>query len=201
MRGLLPCLLVLAFGCASSSATAHSGGLDASGCHTNRKTGDYHCHSGAGSGSGGPSVPKPTVPDRIEISGVPSVVDGDTLDIRGTRIRLHGIDAPESAQTCRDSSGAEYRCGQQTALRLSDFINRRPVSCQHRDTDRYGRIVAVCKVGGADLNEWLVREGLAIAYRQYSSDYVAAEQEAKANKRGIWDGTFEQPAEFRRRKR
>jgi endonuclease YncB( thermonuclease family) len=200
MRWWLPGLVVVMLGWPSSPVKAHSGGLDAQGCHTNRKTGDYHCHSGSGSGAGGSAVPKPTVPERMEISGTASVIDGDTLDIRGSRIRLHGVDAPESAQSCKNASGVEFRCGQQSALKLSDFINRRPVVCERRDTDRYGRTVAVCKVGGVDMNEWLVREGLAIAYRQFSTDYVAAEQDAKANKRGIWAGTFEMPADFRRRK-
>lgn len=200
MRWLFPSLLMVALVWVTLPVIAHPGGLDAHGCHNNRKTGDYHCHSGSGSGTGGSAVPKPAVPERMEFSGAASVIDGDTLDIRGNRIRLHGVDAPESTQTCRNASGAEYRCGQQAALKLADFINRRPVICQSRDTDRYGRTVAVCKVGGLDMNEWLVREGLAIAYRQYSSDYVAAEQDAKANKRGIWAGAFEVPADFRRKK-
>lgn len=199
MRSLLAALTFVTAVWIASPVSAHSGGLDAQGCHTNRKTGDYHCHSGSGSGSGASTAPKPTVPGRMEFSGTASVIDGDTLDIRGNRIRLYGVDAPESAQSCRNASGAEYRCGQQVALKLSDFINRRPVVCQSRGTDRYGRTVAVCKVGGVDLNEWLVREGLAIAYRQYSTDYVAAEQDAKTKKRGIWAGTFEMPADFRRK--
>ncbi len=198
MRGLLPVFAATVMVWLSAPAVAHPGGLDANGCHTNRKTGDHHCHSGSGSSSA--PIPKPTLPEYVEISGTASVIDGDTLDVRGNRVRLHGVDAPESAQTCKTAAGAEYRCGQQAALKLSDYINRRTVTCQRRDTDRYGRIVGVCKVGGIDINEWLVREGLAVAYRQYSQDYVAAEQDAKANKRSIWAGSFETPADFRRKK-
>lgn len=199
MRSLVSLVVAILLGGASGSVAAHPGSLDSGGCHNDRKSGGYHCHSG--STSGGSSAPKPTLPGRAEISGTASVIDGDTLDIHRTRVRLHGVDAPESAQTCKDGTGKDYRCGQQAALKLSDFINRRPVTCSSRDTDRYGRTVGVCKVGAVDLNEWLVREGWAVAYRQYSMEYVAAEQEAKAAKRGIWVGAFEMPSEFRKKKR
>lgn len=131
------------------------------------------------------------------ITGVASVIDGDTIEIHGQRIRLHGVDAPESNQTC-DFNGARQRCGQQAALALSDRIGRRTVSCEQRDRDRYGRLVAVCRVGGEDLSEWLVREGWALAYRKYSSDYVTDEREAENGKRGIWASTFVVPWEWRR---
>ncbi len=115
----------------------------------------------------------------------------DRRRIHGTRIRLHGIDAPESRQTCRQG-------GQQAALALADKIARRPVSCSPKDTDRYGRVVAVCRAGDEDLNAWLVSEGHAVAYRQYSRDYVALEDQARAAKRGIWAGEFMVPAEWRK---
>jgi len=98
-----------------------------------------------------------------ELNGVASVIDGDTVEIRGTRIRLHGIDAPESRQLCTRPSGQSWRCGQQAALALSDRIGRRSVSCVARDTDRYGRIIAVCSQDGIDLNAWMVAEGWAVA--------------------------------------
>lgn len=135
------------------------------------------------------------------ITGRASVTDGDTLVIRDTRIRLHGIDAPESAQTCQDAAGKSYRCGQQAALALAERIGEGNVACEPRDTDHYGRTVAVCRKGGEDLNAWMVRQGHAIAYRRYAEDYVAAEGEAKAAKRGIWAGVFEMPSDWRRAKR
>lgn len=132
------------------------------------------------------------------ITGVASVTDGDTLEIRGTRIRLHGIDAPESSQRCTRPSGQEWRCGQQAALALSDRIGRRSVSCEERDIDRYGRTIAVCSQGGVDLNSWMVQEGWAVAYRQYSRDYVGEETEAWRAGRNIWSGTLVMPWDWRR---
>lgn len=133
-----------------------------------------------------------------ELNGVASVIDGDTVEIRGTRIRLHGIDAPESRQLCTRPSGQSWRCGQQAALALSDRIGRRSVSCVARDTDRYGRIIAVCSQDGIDLNAWMVAEGWAVAYRRYSLDYASAETEAQSTGRNIWSGTFVMPWDWRR---
>jgi endonuclease YncB( thermonuclease family) len=132
------------------------------------------------------------------ITGVASVTDGDSLEIRGIRIRLHGIDAPESRQLCTRPSGETWRCGQQAALALSDRIGRRSVSCESLDTDRYGRTIAVCLQDGVDLNAWMVREGWAAAYRQYSRDYVLAEADARRAGRNIWSGTFVMPWDWRR---
>jgi endonuclease YncB( thermonuclease family) len=133
-----------------------------------------------------------------ELNGVASVIDGDTVEIRGTRIRSHGINAPESRQLCTRPSGQSWRCGQQAALALSDRIGRRCVICVARDTDRYGRTIAVCSQDGIDLNAWMVAEGWAVAYRQYSRDYVSADTEARSAGRNIWSGTFVMPWDWRR---
>ena len=142
----------------------------------------------------------PTALAAQEIVGAATIIDGDTLEIRGQRIRLHGVDAPESSQTC-DRHGKPYRCGQQAALALADLIGRQTVRCEPRDQDRYGRIVGVCRVGDTDVNAWLVRNGHAVAYRQYSQDYVAPEAQARAEQAGIWAGTFQMPWDHRRDKR
>ena len=135
------------------------------------------------------------------IVGRASVIDGDTLEVHGTRIRLHGIDAPEGAQLCQDSSGKDYRCGQLAAQALAERVGSASVSCEPRDTDQYGRTVAVCRLGNEDLNGWLVSQGQAMAYQRYSDAYVQQELTAKALKRGIWAGTFQEPQEWRRAKR
>jgi endonuclease YncB( thermonuclease family) len=96
---------------------------------------------------------------HAEMVGVASVIDADTIEIQGQRIRLHGIDAPEGGQTCLDAAGRNWRCGQRAALALQDLIGRRTVTCDERDVDRYGRIVGRCLVGDLAINEWLVAQG------------------------------------------
>lgn len=140
---------------------------------------------------------KPALADT-PIAGRASVIDGDTIDVHGQRIRLHGIDAPESAQTCSNERGSAYRCGQRAALVLTSKVGDSPLTCEPRDMDRYQRIIAVCRIGSEDLNAWLVSVGWATAYRRYSTDYVAAEEAARAAKRGLWAGTFTAPEEWRR---
>jgi endonuclease YncB( thermonuclease family) len=129
-------------------------------------------------------------------SGRASVVDGDTIEIHGERVRLYGIDAPESAQRCLSGS-LPYRCGLRAALALSDMTSRRHIDCECRGRDRYRRHLAVCRVSGLDLAAWLVREGYAVAMRRYSMRYVL-EEEAAARK-GLWSGSFEMPWDWRSR--
>jgi len=138
---------------------------------------------------------------HAEIVGRASVIDGDTIEIRGLRIRLHGVDAPEKGQPCYDGAGQPYRCGTVSARALDEFIGESPVTCRERTTDRYGRTVADCSVRGQDIEEWLVRNGHALAYRRYSSDYIGAEQEAKNNRRGVWAGSHTPPWEWRKQQR
>ncbi len=103
----------------------------------------------------------------VTLSGTARVIDGDTLELKGARVRLHGIDAPESTQTCI-ADGRRWRCGQRAASALAQRISGQSVACKERDRDRYGRIVAVCRAGGKDLNAQMVSQGWALAYRQYS---------------------------------
>jgi endonuclease YncB( thermonuclease family) len=130
-------------------------------------------------------------PAHADIVRVASVIDGDTLEIHGQRIRLDGIDAPESSQTCRNETGQKWRCDQRAALAPQDLIGERAINCDERDVDRYGRIIGRCLVGGLDTNEWLVTQGLALAYRRYSHDYVATEDQAREAGVGMWAATLE----------
>lgn len=141
----------------------------------------------------------PTMPALADsLVGRASVIDADTVEVHGKRIRLHAIDAPETSQLCRDGSGGDYRCGQLASLALADFIGARPISCGQTDIDRYQRIIAICSVNGIDMNAWLVEQGHALAYRQYGRDYVAQEDRAREAGRGIWAGEFVPPWEWRR---
>lgn len=132
------------------------------------------------------------------ITGPARVIDGDTLDIAGQRIRLHGIDAPESKQWCRYGM-AEIECGKEATKAMRRLIAGKPISCHERDIDRYERIIAVClNAGGQDVGADLVRQGWALAYRDFSLDYVDEESEAKAGKAGLWATEFVEPWEWRR---
>jgi endonuclease YncB( thermonuclease family) len=148
-----------------------------------------------------PKVNTPNPPVTQTITGQASVIDGDPIEIHGTRIRLFGIDAPESSQTCTTGEGKEYRCGQHAALALAAKIKAQTVECQPKTNDRHGRDVAKCLVGGEDLSAWMVAQGWALAYRYFSTDYVREEERASRLKLGMWQGKFEAPWDWRRNHR
>lgn len=137
------------------------------------------------------------------IIGRASVVDGDTIEIQGERIRLNAVDAPESGQSCLDRKGRTYRCGQQAALALDELLaSARPTRCEPHVKDRYGRWVATCFAGGQDVGGWLVGQGWAIEYDQYSDGrYAADEARAQQAAAGIWQGKFVPPWDWRRGER
>ena len=141
-----------------------------------------------------------TTPALADVADVASVIDGDTIEVHGQRVRLHGIDAPESQQLCRQD-GKPWQCGKDAANALADKIARRPVTCEDSGRDRYKRIIARCTVAGEDLGALMVSEGVALVYRRYSLDYVDEEADARAARRGIWAGEFVKPWEWRRGKR
>ena len=135
------------------------------------------------------------------VAGLASVVDGDTIEVRGLRIRLEAIDAIESSQTCTLPDGRTWRCAKDAAFALSNKIGQSPVSCRVSNIDRYRRAVATCYSGKSDLNGWMVRNGWAVAYRQYGNQYVRHEAKARAEKLGIWVSQFVMPWDWRRSKR
>jgi len=135
------------------------------------------------------------------LSGMATVIDGDTISIAGTHIRLQGIDAPEWQQTCTDANGASWPCGRTAARELSGLLRGMSLMCKTTDFDQYDRVLAVCSLpDGSNVNAWLVRQGWAVAFGR-SRLYASAEAEAKAAKRGVWQGAFTRPSEWRERER
>lgn len=141
-----------------------------------------------------------TVQTADRISGPARAVDGDTLDIGGTRVRLEGIDAPEYAQTCPRSWIGTWPCGKAAQRELGKLAGQAPVECERRGTDKYGRALGICYAGGHDINAAMVRSGLAWAFVKYSTTYVAEEAEARQQRLGVWQADAE-PAWLYREKR
>lgn len=130
------------------------------------------------------------LPDDPE--GLARVIDGDSLMISGTAVRLVGVDAPEGQQTCR-LDGRSWACGEAASRALRDKIAGRPVTCDSTGIDQYDRVLARCRVGGEDLNAWLVRNGWAVAFGAYSRE----QRKASSEKLGLWAGEFQRPQDWR----
>ncbi len=129
------------------------------------------------------------------------VTDGDSLKRGEQRIRLFGIDAPELDQTCIDGTGRSYACGEEAKRQLKRLIGNDEISCDVVETDKYRRDVARCRTGGIELNREMVRLGWAVAYARHSIDYLVAEATARSAGRGMWQGRFQRPEDFRSEQR
>ena len=130
------------------------------------------------------------------IEGPAEVIDGDSLRVAGTEVRLFGVDAPEFSQPCY-SNGAEVSCGTMAKDVLAGLIGNAFLTCQPRDTDTFGRIVATCRTSGVDLGEALVEAGWATAFQRYGDQYLAAQMRARAARAGIWKWDFQMPEDYR----
>jgi endonuclease YncB( thermonuclease family) len=132
-----------------------------------------------------------------DTTGKARVVDGDTIWIGETKIRLHGIDAPELKQTCQTSKVKDQMCGQMAKQALQRLVKDQTVICKGDERGKYKRLIAVCTVGPFNINEQMVVDGWALAYRKYSKDYVRAETFAKSRREGMWRSKFVKPWEWR----
>jgi endonuclease YncB( thermonuclease family) len=133
-------------------------------------------------------------PPGEPLAGRATAVDGDTLRIGSSRIRLTGLDAVELDQRCIDAKGGDWKCGYSARDFLADAVKSRDVTCSRQGRDRYGRVLAKCAAGPGDLGEAIVKAGWAVA----DLEYGLALMEARTNRRGIWSGKFDDPADWRR---
>lgn len=127
------------------------------------------------------------------LAGRAAVIDGDTVEISGIRVRLEGIDAPELRQSCPGVNNSDWPAGRQAASALGAMVTGRRVICKSHGADKYGRMLGVCWAGPREVNRTMVQQGLAWAFVRYSKAYVANEAEARAAKRGVWQASC-QPA-------
>ena len=144
-----------------------------------------------------------------EIIGIPKIVDGDTVYINNYKIRLEGIDAPEMKQKCKKEKlkissiigytfYVNYHCGEHSKQSLEAKVKGSNIKCISFTKDRYKRYLARCFKGKINLNQWMVRNGHAVAYRRYSKEYIPDEDFAKENKLGLWQGKFLNPEKWRK---
>lgn len=139
--------------------------------------------------------------DRETYSGKAFIIDGDTLKINDTKIRLVGVDAPEISQKCKTHGHIE-NCGEIVKLRLVQVTSNEDTICYSHGKDFYGRVLAECYINDININKWLLREGLAVYY--YNKDfknYKILETLAKQEKIGLWDSEFQNPKDYRKQKK
>lgn len=139
--------------------------------------------------------------DRETYTGRAFIIDGDTLKINGTKIRLVGVDAPEISQKCKTHGHVE-NCGEIVKLRLVQATSNEITTCYSHGKDYFGRVLAECYVNDININKWLLREGLAVYY--YNKDfksYKILETMAKEEKNGLWGGEFQKPKEYRKQQK
>ena len=143
-----------------------------------------------------PAIAQNSTGNIVSSSARPvKVVDGDSLEIGTTRIRLMGIDAPEYDQSCKDANGRLYPCGRQSADFLAKLVQGKTVTCHIHHKDKYKRDLCTCYVDGLDINAEMIRTGHAIVYLESSYDNL--QKEAQKQKAGIWNGLFMHPRLFR----
>ncbi len=130
-------------------------------------------------------------------TGIATIIDGDTIDIGKLRIRLHGIDAPETGQKCKKPNGGSWACGKDAIKAIVKLADGKSVHCVGDTWDTFGRFVAVCTVGNIEINKELVRLGLAWNFDKYSMDYKSLENRVREAKSGVFRAPTMTPWEYR----
>ncbi|NQU57524.1 MAG: thermonuclease family protein [Rhodospirillales bacterium] len=133
-----------------------------------------------------------------EITGAAHAINGDTMEVGGLTLRLYGIDAPELAQTCTSKKGKLQHCGDLARQMLDTLTKNIKVKCKEAGSDADGTTVATCFAGPFDINEQMIAAGWAFALMDEVPAYARAENFAKARLEGIWRGTFDMPAQWRK---
>jgi endonuclease YncB( thermonuclease family) len=134
-----------------------------------------------------------------DLTGVAKVIDGNTLAIGGTKIRLERINAPETDQVCLNAKAIRWNCGIEARDQLAAHIAGREIKCTSNGVDATRRTLATCYLADEDLNGWMVQQGWAFPLVRQSFVYVNAEKDARAEKRGLWQGAFIAPSDWRHR--
>ncbi len=132
-----------------------------------------------------------------DLTGAPTVIDGDTLEVQGQRLDLYGVDAPEIDRTCA-ADGKTYPCGIVARAALMDLTAGASVECTIKRGDETGRVIATCLAGGYDLAAGMAHTGWGVAKRNLSERNVPVENRARKAGRGLWRGTFTPPWEWRK---
>lgn len=135
-------------------------------------------------------------PEPLEMSGRARIIDADSISVQGTEIRLKGVDAPESLQTCA-RAGKDWPCGREAARALGNRLRGQIVTCKGSERDVHDRLLAVCRVRSMEINRWLVEQGWAVSF----GGYAEAERRARDAKRGLWSGQFVRPSDWREENR
>lgn len=161
--------------------------------------------TGGAAAEGGAAVHLATAQPSREtaaIRGRARVLDADTIEVAGQRLRLYGIDAPETDQMCRDGQGRPWACGRWATAEARAVLRGARLSCSAIRQDRFGRTIARCDLpSGADLGGVLVERGVALAFRTLSPRYLEHEARARAAGLGVWAGEVQPPWEWRRARR
>jgi endonuclease YncB( thermonuclease family) len=128
-----------------------------------------------------------------DIVGAPTIVDGETLEVGGTRFRLWGIDAPDPRQRCV-IRGRDYNCGRISTTALMDLVAGVKVRCRPVAKSPG---VARCYAGGYELSEGMVHTGWALSMPRNHARFAPIEKKVAAARHGLWQGEFVMPWDWR----
>ena len=146
---------------------------------------------------------------HADVSGPVCVIDGNLLMVNGkrwygkcidgTEVRLFGTIAPDLAQLCDAPGGRKWQCGRAAAAMLLETLKSEIVTCEGSSTDAAGRLMAVCRVRGEDINRKMVQDGWALAYSRHSTKYLVDEKIAAQAHKGLWQASQNETFEWRNR--